>query len=64
MSSKLPVRNVESHGIDSVFVTLEGVKKLSRLGLPDFAGSIVTASDESRVENKLLVAVFVEATVG
>ncbi len=64
MSSKLPVRNVESHRVDSIFVTLKSVKEFTSLGLPYFAGSIVTASDESRVKNKLLVSVFVKAAVG
>ena len=38
-------------------MTLEGVKKITGLGVPDFAGSVVAASNK-------FIAVFVEGAVG
>ena len=53
----LPVRFVESHGVDDVGMFVEVEQLLSCQGVPDLAGSIVRASNE-------LVSFFVEGTVG
>ena len=53
----LPVRLVESHGVDDVGMLIEVKQLFACQSVPDLAGSIVGASDE-------LVSLFVEGTVG
>lgn len=53
----LPERFVESHGVDDIGVFSEVKEFLTSDGVPDFAGSIVGASDE-------LVSGLVEGAVG
>jgi hypothetical protein len=45
-------------------MTFKGMKKLTGLSLPNFAGSIVTASNESMIVDGLLIAIFIETAVG
>lgn len=51
---QLPVWYVKSHWIDCIFMTFEGMKKFSSLGLPYFAGSIITSSDKSKWGSRYL----------
>ena len=52
LDETLPVRNVESHGIDSIFVPFQSVKQFARFGVPDFTRSVVAACDEPTLKEK------------
>jgi hypothetical protein len=52
----LPEGVIESHAVDHIAVLVQGKQFLARVSIPDFAGTIVGASDE-------FVTAFVEGTV-
>ena len=50
------IGNIKGHAIDSIFMPLKGMNKVSSASIPYFTGSIVATSDK-------LVSIFIEATV-
>ena len=52
----LPEGVIESHAVDHIVVLVQGKQFLSGVSIPNFAGTIVGASDE-------FVTAFVEGTV-
>lgn len=51
MNILLPVGVVECYGIDHVPVTFQGVKLLSRRGVPQFACPVVAPCDKANTRN-------------
>lgn len=46
----LPVRNIESHGINCIFMSFKCMEKFSGLCFPDFTGSIVAACYKPKID--------------
>lgn len=58
LNETLPVRNVECHGIDSIFMSFQSVKQFARLSVPNFARSVVAACDKPMLEKKQYLSPF------
>lgn len=52
----VPIWIVEGHGVDDVGVLFKGKEFFARVGVPNFAGAIITARNEA-------IARFVEGAV-